>query len=471
MSDFVFQDSDLSAAQAQATLDDALKGADDGELYVERGISESLTFDDGRLKNASFDTSRGFGLRCVAGETSGFAQSTELTPGALTRAARAVVMAKDGHSGAMSAAPARTNTKLYPDVDPVESPVFGTKVDLLQEIDAYCRALDPRVVQVSVTLSGTRKSIAIMRAGGERYDDARPLVRLNISITAEKNGRRESGFAGAGGRNAYDDFINPERWQAMAKESLRQALVNLDAVPAPAGQMDVVLGPGWPGILLHEAIGHGLEGDFIRKGTSAFSGMLGERVAAPGVTIVDDGTLAGRRGSLTIDDEGTPTSRTTLIEDGILKGFMQDRMNSRLLGVAATGNGRRESFAHAPMPRMTNTLMLGGDKDPAAILADLKDGIYATNFGGGQVDITSGKFVFQCTEAYKVKNGKIGEPVKGATLIGDGPTVLTQIRHLGNDMEIDPGIGVCGKAGQGVPVGVGQPSVYIENLTVGGSAV
>jgi len=384
MSDFVFQDSDLSAAQAQATLDDALKGADDGELYVERGISESLTFDDGRLKNASFDTSRGFGLRCVAGETSGFAQSTELTPGALTRAARAVVMAKDGHSG---------------------------------------------------------------------------------------NGRRESGFAGAGGRNAYDDFINPERWQAMAKESLRQALVNLDAVPAPAGQMDVVLGPGWPGILLHEAIGHGLEGDFIRKGTSAFSGMLGERVAAPGVTIVDDGTLAGRRGSLTIDDEGTPTSRTTLIEDGILKGFMQDRMNSRLLGVAATGNGRRESFAHAPMPRMTNTLMLGGDKDPAEILADLKDGIYATNFGGGQVDITSGKFVFQCTEAYKVKNGKIGEPVKGATLIGDGPTVLTQIRHLGNDMEIDPGIGVCGKAGQGVPVGVGQPSVYIENLTVGGSAV
>ena len=471
MSDFVFQDSDLTAELAQSTLDEALNGADDGELYVERGISESLTFDDGRLKNASFDTSRGFGLRCVAGETSGFAQSTELTPGALTRAARAVVMAKDGHSGSMAPAPARTNTKLYPDIDPVESPVFGAKVDLLQEIDAYCRALDPRVVQVSATLSGTRKSVAIMRADGERYDDVRPLVRLNISITAEKDGRRESGFAGAGGRDAYDDFVNPERWQAMAKESLRQALVNLDAVPAPAGMMDVVLGPGWPGILLHEAIGHGLEGDFIRKGTSAFSGMLGERVAAPGVTIVDDGTLSGRRGSLTIDDEGTPTSCTTLIEDGILKGFMQDRMNSRLLGVPATGNGRRESFAHAPMPRMTNTLMLGGDKDPDEIVADLKDGIYATNFGGGQVDITSGKFVFQCTEAYKVKNGKIGEPVKGATLIGDGPTVLTQIRHLGNDMEIDPGIGVCGKAGQGVPVGVGQPTVYIENLTVGGSAV
>lgn len=471
MSDFVFQDAELTPEQAQNALDDVLRGADDGELFVERGISESLTFDDGRLRTASFDSSRGFGLRCVAGETSGFAQSTELTAGALSRAARAVVMAKDGHSGTMSAAPARSNTRLYPDVDPVAAPIFGTKVDLLQEIDAFCRALDPRVVQVSATLSATRKAIAIMRAGGERYDDVRPLVRLNISITAEKDGRRETGFAGAGGRAGYDEFIAPERWQDMARESLRQALVNLDAVAAPAGMMDVVLGPGWPGVLLHEAIGHGLEGDFIRKGTSAFSGMLGERVAAKGVTIVDDGTLAGRRGSLSIDDEGTPTSCTTLIEDGILKGFMQDRMNSRLLGVPATGNGRRESFAHAPMPRMTNTLMLGGDKDPGEIVADLKDGIYATNFGGGQVDITSGKFVFQCTEAYRVRNGKIGEAVKGATLIGDGPTVLTQIRHLGNDMEIDPGIGVCGKAGQGVPVGVGRPTVYVENITVGGSAV
>lgn len=470
MTDFVFEDTDLSAEIAQPHIDTALGGADDGELYVERGTSESLTFDDGRLKNASFDSSRGFGLRCVAGETSGFAQSTDLSIGALSRAAEAVVMAKDGYAGSPAPAPVRTNTQLYPNVDPVEIPVFSTKVDLLQEIDAYCRALDPRVVQVSVTLSGTRKAIAILRAGGERYDDVRPLVRLNISITAEKNGRRESGYAGAGGREGYDDFIHPERWQAMAKESLRQALVNLDAVAAPAGQMDVVLGPGWPGVLLHEAIGHGLEGDFIRKGTSAFSGMVGERVAAPGVTVVDDGTLPGLRGSLTIDDEGTPTTRTTLIEDGILKGFMQDRMNSRLLGVAATGNGRRESFAHAPMPRMTNTFMLGGDKEPAEILADLKDGIYATNFGGGQVDITSGKFVFQCTEAYRVRGGKVGEPLKGVTLIGDGPTVLTQIRHLGNDMELDPGIGVCGKAGQGVPVGVGQPSVYVENLTVGGSA-
>jgi len=471
MSDFVFEDSALSAENAQLTLDDTLLGADDGELYIERGISEALTFDDGRLKNASFDTSRGFGLRCVAGETTGFAQSTDLTPGALHRAAQAVTMAKDGYSGVMSSAPQRTNNRLYPDADPVESPVFGAKVDLLQEIDAYCRALDPRVVQVSVTLSGTRKSIAIMRAGGERYDDIRPLVRLNIQITVEKGDRRESGYAGAGGRDSYDKFIETEHWQALAKEALRGAIVNLDSVAAPAGQMDVVLGPGWPGVLLHEAIGHGLEGDFIRKGTSAFSGMIGQRVAAPGVTIVDDGTLVGRRGSLTIDDEGTPTSRTTLIEDGILKGFMQDRMNARLLDVPATGNGRRESFAHVPMPRMTNTFMLGGKADPKEVVADLKDGIYATNFGGGQVDITSGKFVFQCTEAYRVRNGEVGEPLKGVTLIGDGPTVLTQIRHVGNDMEIDPGIGVCGKAGQGVPVGVGQPTVYVESMTVGGSAV
>lgn len=471
MSDFVFEDSQLTAANAQTILDEALSGADDGELYVERGISEALSFDDGRLKNATFDSSRGFGLRCVAGDTSGFAQSTDLTTGALSRAARAVVMAKDGYDGNMSVGPSRTNRALYSDVDPVASPLFGAKVDLLQEIDAYCRAMDPRVVQVSVTISGTRKAISILRAGGERYDDVRPLVRLNISITAEKDGRRESGYAGAGGRESYDKFIATEHWQGLAKEALRQALVNLEAVAAPAGQMDVVLGPGWPGVLLHEAIGHGLEGDFIRKGTSAFAGMVGERVAAPGVTIVDDGTLPGLRGSLTMDDEGTPTSCTTLIEDGILKGFMQDRMNARLLGVDATGNGRRESFAHAPMPRMTNTFMLAGDKDPGEILADLKDGIYATNFGGGQVDITSGKFVFQCTEAYRVKNGKVEEPLKGVTLIGDGPTVLTQIRHVGNDMEIDPGIGVCGKAGQGVPVGVGQPSLYVENLTIGGSAV
>ncbi len=470
MSDFVFDDSQLEASKAQTILDETLKGADDGELFVERSASESLTFDDGRLKTASFDTSRGFGLRCVAGETSGFAQGTEMSEGALSRAAQAVVMAKQGYDGAMATSPKRTNSKLYPDIDPVSHPGFGIKVELLEEIDAFCRALDPSVVQVTATLSASRRNIAILRAGGERYNDSRPLVRLNISIVAEKNGRRESGYAGAGGRKAYDDYIAPDFWKPLAKEALRQAQVNLESVPAPAGQMDVVLGPGWPGVLLHEAMGHGLEGDFIRKGTSAFAGMLGEQVASKGVTIVDNGTISEGRGSLTFDDEGTPTSNTVLIEDGILKGFMQDRLNARLMGVKATGNGRRESFAHAPMPRMTNTYMLGGDKDPVEMLSELQDGIYATNFGGGQVDITSGKFVFQCTEAYRVKNGQVGEPLKGVTLIGDGPSVLKQIRHIGNDMEIDPGIGVCGKAGQGVPVGVGQPSLYVEDLTVGGSA-
>ncbi|WP_427454715.1 TldD/PmbA family protein [Litorimonas sp. WD9-15] len=471
MTDFVFDDSDLDAGTAQTLLDRALHGADDGELFIERSASESLTFDDGRLKTASFDTSRGFGLRCVAGETSGFAQSTELSPGALSRAADAVSLAKQGHNGSPSLPPRRTNTTLYPDIDPVAAPGFGVKVELLQEIDAYCRALDPQVVQVTASMSANRRAVSILRAGGERYNDIRPLVRLNIMITAEKDGRRETGFAGAGGRESYDGYIDPEFWKPLAKEALRSAKVNLEAVPAPAGQMDVVLGPGWPGVLLHEAMGHGLEGDFIRKGTSAFAGMLGERVASPGVTVVDDGSLAGRRGSLTIDDEGTPTGQTTLIEDGILVGFMQDRQNARLMDVEPTGNGRRESFAHSIMPRMTNTFMLGGDRDPGEMLAELDDGIYATNFGGGQVDITNGKFVFQCTEAYRVRNGKVGEPLKGVTLIGDGPTVLTQIRHIGNDMELDPGIGVCGKAGQGVPVGVGQPSLYVENLTVGGSAV
>jgi len=471
MTDDIFEGCDLTAEQAQTVVDELMRGADDGELYIERGSSEGLTFDDGRLKTASFDSSRGFGLRCVAGETTGFAQSTDMTLGALQRAAGAASIAKSGYDGVAAPSPTRTNVSLYPDVDVVANPDFGAKVELLQEIDAYCRAADSAVVQVSATLSGTRRAVSILRAGGERYDDVRPLVRLNVSVTVERGGHRETGFAGAGGRASYDDYIDAVRWKSLADEALRQAKVNLDAVPAPAGQMDVVLGNGWPGVLLHEAIGHGLEGDFNRKGTSAFAGKLGERVAAPGVTIIDDGSIAGRRGSLTIDDEGTPTKPTTLIEDGILKGYMQDRLNARLMDVDVTGNGRRESFAHAPMPRMTNTFMLGGDTPAAEIVESLKDGIYATNFGGGQVDITSGKFVFQCTEAYLVENGKITAPVKGATLIGDGPTVLTQVKMIGDDMALDPGIGVCGKAGQGVPVGVGQPTLYLENLTVGGSAV
>lgn len=472
MSNFVFDDSGLGRRDAQKILDEALRGADDGELFVERGSSESLSFDDGRLKTASFDTSRGFGLRCVAGETTGFAQGTELTVDALQRAAGAVTLAKAGHTTpTIAAAPKRTNRQLYPAINPIDDPDFSPKVELLAVIDAYVRAKDSKVVQVSASLAASTRTIAILRAGGERYDDVRPLVRIAVSVTVEKDGRRENGYAGAGGRAAYADFITEDSWKALADEALRSALVNLRAVPAPAGPMDVVLGPGWPGVLLHEAIGHGLEGDFNRKGTSAFAGRIGERIAAQGVTVVDDGTLQGLRGSITIDDEGTPSARNVLIEDGILKGYLQDRLNARLTGVPATGNGRRESFAHAPMPRMTNTFMLSGDKPKDEIIADLKDGIYATNFGGGQVDITSGKFVFSCTEAYRVRNGKIEEPVKGATLIGDGPTVLSQIKHIGDDSALDPGIGVCGKAGQTVPVGVGQPTLYIENLTVGGSAV
>lgn len=470
MADFVFDDSDLDAQAAHKILDTTLRDADDGELFVERSASEALSFDDGRLKTASFDTSRGFGLRCVAGEASGFAQSSELSPDSLHRASDAVQLVKVGHDGVMSALPRRTNTALYPDIDPTEDPGFADKVSLLQQIDGFVRALDPEVVQVTVTLAGNRRAIAILKQDGARINDVRPLVRLNIMVIAERKGRRETGYVGMGGRQPYEDIIQPETWQPMAREALRQAQVNLESVDAPAGQFDVVLGPGWPGVLLHEAMGHGLEGDFIRKGTSAFAGRLGDQVAAKGVTIVDDGTLPGRRGSLSVDDEGTPTERTVLIEDGKLVGFMQDRLNARLMGVEPTGNGRRESFAHAPMPRMTNTFMLDGQVPQAQMLAELKDGIYASNFGGGQVDITSGKFVFQCTEAYRVRNGKIEEPLKGVTLIGDGPKVLTQIRHVGNDMELDPGIGVCGKAGQGVPVGVGQPSLYVEQLTVGGTA-
>ncbi|MEM7671505.1 MAG: metallopeptidase TldD-related protein, partial [Pseudomonadota bacterium] len=403
-------------------------------------------------------------------EASGFAQSSELSPEALSRASDAVQLVKVGHDGVMSELPRRTNTALYPDIDPTENPGFKDKVSLLQQIDGFVRALDPEVVQVTVTLAGNRRAIAILKQDGARINDVRPLVRLNIMVVAERKGRRESGYVGLGGRRPYDEIIQPDVWQPMAREALRQAQVNLESVDAPAGQFDVVLGPGWPGVLLHEAMGHGLEGDFIRKGTSAFAGRLGDQVASKGVTIVDDGTLPGRRGSLSVDDEGTPTERTVLIEDGKLVGFMQDRLNARLMGVEPTGNGRRESFAHAPMPRMTNTFMLGGDVPQGQMLSELKDGIYASNFGGGQVDITSGKFVFQCTEAYRVRNGKIEEPLKGVTLIGDGPKVLGQIRHVGDDMELDPGIGVCGKAGQGVPVGVGQPSLYVEQLTVGGTA-
>ncbi len=460
----------LDRAEVETTVDDALNGADDGELFLEYCQSEAVSFDDGRIRSASFDTAQGFGLRAVAGEAIGYAHASDLSAEAIARAAETVKSVHAGHGGTMAAPPAGTNRSLYSDENPLGGFAFEDKVKLLSDIDAYARGKDSRVRQVSASLAGEWQAVQIVRSGGERVADIRPLVRLNVSVVVGEGDRMESGSHGAGGRFGFQAFFDPEIWRDQVDEALRQALINLDSVPAPAGEMDVVLGPGWPGILLHEAIGHGLEGDFNRKKTSAFAGLMGERVAAPGVTVVDDGTLADRRGSLSVDDEGTPTSTTTLIEDGILVGYMQDRQNARLMGAKPTGNGRRQSFAHAPMPRMTNTYMLAGTHDPAEILRSVDKGLYAVNFGGGQVDITSGKFVFSCTEAYLIENGKVGAPVKGATLIGNGPDVLTRVSMIGSDMMLDPGIGTCGKDGQGVPVGVGQPTIRVDGLTVGGTA-
>ncbi|WP_432635611.1 metalloprotease TldD [Albidovulum sp.] len=463
-------ESHLDEDRALAILRGAVAGADDGELFLERRRSEALVFDDGRLRNASYDASEGFGLRAVNGEVSGYAHSTEISESALRRAAETARLAVGSGGGTLAAPPQGTNRKLYTEADPMGDAAFGVKVETLREIDAFARALDPRVVQVSATVAASLQEVFILRPEGGLVSDIRPMSRLNVSVIVEENGRRESGGHGGGGRAGLAGLMLPEHWQSVAREALRIALVNLRAVAAPAGVMDVALGAGWPGVLLHEAVGHGLEGDFNRKGTSAYAGLMGQRVAAPGVTVLDDGTIPDRRGSITIDDEGTPSGRNVLIEDGILVGYMQDRQNARLMGARPTGNGRRESFAHIPMPRMTNTYMLGGTAEPGAIVADVRDGIYAVGFGGGQVDITNGKFVFSCTEAYRVRNGVIGEPVKGATLIGDGATALKNIRAIGNDMALDPGIGNCGKAGQWVPVGVGQPTLLVGGLTVGGSA-
>ena len=463
-------ETELDEGKALEMLKEACAGAEDGELFLERAKSESLVLDDGRVKTASFDTSQGFGLRAVRGEVAGYAHSTEISETAVRRAVETARLAVGEGGGTMAAGPKGTNTRLYKALDPIESAGFAAKLDILKEIDAYARALDKRVVQVTASVSASYQEVEILRVDGQRLADVRPMVRLNVGVIVEQDGRRESGSAGGGGRIALTSLLEPASWQAKAREALRVALVNLEAVPAPAGQLDIVLGPGWPGILLHEAIGHGLEGDFNRKGSSAFAGLMGQQIAAKGVTVLDDGTIPERRGSITIDDEGTPSGKNVLIEDGVLVGYMQDRQNARLMGVEPTGNGRRESFQHIPMPRMTNTYMLGGAADPADIVADLKDGIWAVGFGGGQVDITNGKFVFSCTEAYRVRNGKVMEPVKGATLIGDGATALKNIRALGNDMALDPGMGNCGKAGQWVPVGVGQPTVMIGGLTVGGSA-
>ncbi len=460
----------LDRERALATLQSALTGADDGELFLERRRAETLVLDDGRLRTASYDASEGFGLRAVRGEVSGYAHSTELSEAALRRAAETTRLAVGDGGGVVAPPPAGSNRRLYTDADPISGQSFAAKRDTLREIDAFIRGLDPRVVQVTAALAASLQEVTILRADGQEVSDIRPMARMTISVIVEQDGQRESGSAGGGGRIGLDGLMNPSDWQPKAREALRIALVNLRAEPAPAGVMDIVLGNGWPGILLHEAVGHGLEGDFNRKGSSAFAGLMGQRVAAPGVTVLDDGTIPDRRGSISVDDEGTPSARNMLIEDGVLVGYMQDRQNARLMGVQPTGNGRRESYAHAPMPRMTNTYMLGGAADPADLVADLRDGIWAVGFGGGQVDITSGKFVFSCTEAYRVKDGKVGAPVKGATLIGDGATALQQIRGIGRDMALDPGMGNCGKNGQWVPVGVGQPSLLIGGLTVGGSA-
>ena len=464
-----FERTGLDRGRVADVVKDAVGGAEDGELFLEYRQSESLTFDDGRLKNASFDTSQGFGLRAVVGELTGLAHASELSEAAIKRAAETVKSVQQGRGGTLALPPNGTNRSLYTDDNPLVRVEFAAKVALLAEIDAYARSKDPRVQQVMVALSGVWQAVRIMRPDGIEVGDIRPLVRLNIQIAVEQDGRMETGSHGSGGRVTYEKFLDPAAWKASVDEALRQALVNLESIDAPAGEMPVVLGPGWPGILLHEAIGHGLEGDFNRKKTSVFSGLMGAPVASPGVTVVDDGTLPNRRGSLTVDDEGTPSSCTTLIEDGRLVGYMQDRMNARLMGVRPTGNGRRQSYAHAPMPRMTNTYMLPGAHSRDEIMARVKRGLYAVNFGGGSVDITSGKFMFSASEAYMIEDGKVTRPVKGATLIGSGHEVLKGIEMVGNDTELDPGIGTCGKEGQSVPVGVGLPTLLVRKLTVGGT--
>ncbi|WP_438721755.1 metalloprotease TldD [Bartonella rochalimae] len=463
---------DISSQKVQSLVQEALHKADDGELYLEYTESEVLLFDNGQLKNGSFHQDIGFGLRVVAGETTGYAHSDELSAAALKRASETAKTATyNNHAGPYSAAPKPTSKSLYQSQSPLVSPSFEEKSALLQKIDAYLREKNDKLHQVTVALSGSLQHIEILRADGHLIRDIRPLVRLSISVVAADGNRRENGSYGCGGRQMFDQFICEENWKKAADEALRIALINLEAEEAPAGTFDVVLANGWPGVMLHEAVGHGLEGDFNRKKTSAFSGLLGQQVAAQGVTIVDDGTIPGCRGSLTVDDEGTPSNHNVLIEDGKLVNYMQDRLNARLMGMKPTGNGRRASYAHAPIPRMTNTIMLSGDKTPEEILSSLKNGIYAVSFGGGQVDITSGKFVFECTEAYRVENGKIIAPIRGATLIGNGPDAMKRITMIGNDSKLDNGIGMCGKAGQSVPVGVGQPHLRINNMTIGGTAV
>lgn len=465
----------LPAGLATSELDAAFgallgPGIDFGDLYFQHARRESWTIEDGIVKDGAHSIEQGVGVRAISGDKTGFAYSDEIDTKALIEASKSArAIARDGSATAPRALVPGAGRSLYAPNDPIDGMGNEEKVAALREIDKLLRAADPRVQQVMVSLAGGVDTVLVARSDGVLAADVRPLVRLNVQVIVEQNGRRESGYAGGGGRYSYSELFADGKPERFAREALRQALVNLEAVDAPAGVMPVVLGSGWPGVLLHEAVGHGLEGDFNRKGTSTYAGRMGQRVASPGVTIVDDGTLPGRRGSLNVDDEGTKTSCTTLIDDGVLVGYMQDTLNARLMGMQPTGNGRRESFAHLPMPRMTNTYMLAGSHDPEEMIRSVKKGLYAVNFGGGQVDITSGKYVFSATEAYLIEDGKITAPVKGATLIGNGPETMQRVKMIGNDLALDEGVGVCGKDGQSVPVGVGQPSLLIDQLTVGGT--
>jgi TldD protein len=464
-----FDNNDISKLDAEKIVAESLSGAEDGELYMQSSDNESFAFDDGKLKVANSNKNIGFGLRSLSGEVVGYAHASEISKKSLERAAKTVkdIIIKDHKE--IDVSPSKTNRKFYEPNNPIPGVDFDKKIKVLQNINEYARSINDKVKQVSINLAGSWEAIRILRADGEILDDIRPLVRLGVNIAVKDKDKMETGSYGSGGRHCYDMILDEKNWKFHVDEALKQALIMLDAEPAPAGEMNVVLGPGWPGILLHEAIGHGLEGDFNRKKTSVFSHLMGEKVATKGVTVVDDGTIDSKRGSLSIDDEGTPTERTVLIDNGKLVGYMHDRLNARLMGTKSTGNGRRQSYAHQPMPRMRNTIMMSGDKDPAEILESTKSGIFAKSFAGGQVDITNGKFVFSANEAYKIENGKITSPVKGATLIGSGFEVLKKVSMIGNNMELDPGIGTCGKNGQGVPVGVGQPTLKIEGLTVGGT--
>ena len=464
-----FEKTDLTRKDAENIISETLNKCDDGELYLENSKSESILLDDNKIKSSSYSSDLGFGLRAISGEIVAYSHSNEISKDSLNQSSKNLQSTLKSSKGTYNHEIPKTNKNFYNDINPIEEKDLNSKLEVLNKVNDYLRSKDSNVKQVTSSFSGEQKSIEIIRLGGQSITDVRPLVRFNVSVMLEKNGRKETGVYGIGGRQSYDSYLDNENWKNVCDEAYRIASVNLESKPAPAGEMKVVLGPGWPAILIHEAIGHGLEGDFNRKKTSAFHDLMGQRVASEGVTIVDDGTIDKRRGSLTIDDEGTPTERTVLIENGILKNFMQDRLNARLMKTKSTGNGRRESYKHVVLPRMRNTMMLSGKNTQDEMISSVDKGIFAVSFGGGQVDITSGKFVFNCTEAYEIIDGKIGSPIKGATLIGDGPSILKEVSMVGDDMMLDPGIGTCGKAGQGVPVGVAQPSILIDKMTVGGT--